>query len=264
MDDRVLFFLHIPKAAGTSLREIIADQYRPEEIVRVYDNQPTSYQNLVDAGRVGDDATRVVMGHFSFGFHELSPRPVVYASMIRHPVQRALSHYLHSRRDPRSQSYALAQGSVERYVAENELVQNWQLRLLVGMPKVGPGGGPGVPHPLVQRAVGILDARYVTCGVADRFEESIRVLAHAMGWRVDHLLHLNPSPEPHPTISASTRRAIERANEVDLELYEHVSARLDRDLAHMKELGVLDGRPLPTLRPRRWKLSRFLANVRRR
>ena len=76
-----LTHLHIPKTAGTSLRESIALAHRDLKV-----------QQIPDPQQVQPDAdTDVISGHFSFDNAAAYGKPVI--TVLRHPVDRFVSIY---------------------------------------------------------------------------------------------------------------------------------------------------------------------------
>ena len=133
MTDRpVLLYLHIPKTAGTSLTEVIYNQYNDATGSRAeadffcngvyyYPGEPE-----LSPARWGgpwawkcakDDSDRIarsssivravtrndlqaVVGHFGFGLHTIIDKPTTYMTIFRHPVERIASLFHHLARWP--------------------------------------------------------------------------------------------------------------------------------------------------------------------
>lgn len=95
LDDNILYFLHIPKTAGTTFTFILDSYYNLSEIYpeRVYSKllqtSPTTYQNL-----------KLIRGHFGFGIYRFLPKKPLYLTFFRDPIERTLSFYDHIRLDP--------------------------------------------------------------------------------------------------------------------------------------------------------------------
>jgi hypothetical protein len=86
-----LFFMHIPKTAGSTLRQVFTRQFDEHDIHQVYDGP-----SIAAYGERSDrDRFRLVIGHFPFGVHQGQNQPCRYATMFRHPVHQVLSHYNH-------------------------------------------------------------------------------------------------------------------------------------------------------------------------
>jgi hypothetical protein len=99
---RLLFFLHIPKNSGTTLNQIIRNNYsRIFKISWDHDN-PRHAGRLLDAGnRSVFSGYQVVSGHFPYGLHRLAVdgEDFGYMTMLRDPIGRCLSTYNYLRRD---------------------------------------------------------------------------------------------------------------------------------------------------------------------
>lgn len=95
-----LFFVHIQKTAGTTFRSMLdaafgASQVYPE-IVESVERNPldalaryTSIYRLLDDDRLHD--YRAFVGHIPLAAAELLPFPVQKATVLRNPVDRAIS-----------------------------------------------------------------------------------------------------------------------------------------------------------------------------
>ncbi len=82
-----LLFMHIPKTAGTSFRQILVRQYRNlGGIEAVYE------PDAVKTGPKRKDAPAYV-GHYRYGFHQFVDGPARYVSFMRDPIRHSWSHY---------------------------------------------------------------------------------------------------------------------------------------------------------------------------
>lgn len=95
----MLYFLHIPKSAGTSVRQLFSSVYQ-NNLIEVYRDVDESYRKALVAQCNNQS---VLFGHFCFSLHELlgdkQPR---YITLLRHPVDRVISWYKHQLRDANS------------------------------------------------------------------------------------------------------------------------------------------------------------------
>ena len=97
----ILFFLHIPKTAGTSLYRIFARQYPGGRLVQAYPPLAEDAREAAIAA-IGSGA-EVFYGHLNFGVHRLLGVPGRYLSMLRHPVDRVASYLNHQRTHPHAE-----------------------------------------------------------------------------------------------------------------------------------------------------------------
>ncbi len=93
----MLFFIHIPKAAGTSLRMAL-EKTLQDRLVVIYEDHPGETTADALARDLPEDA--VVYGHFGFGLHEKFGAAANYATVLRHPVARVTSWYNFQAQDP--------------------------------------------------------------------------------------------------------------------------------------------------------------------
>ena len=107
-------FVHIPKTAGTTLNSILAHEYSPEETYEIMMRgmslrraKPTiiprpvvsfsKIRRLKSALKHGH-VIRLIRGHIDFSISKVLPPDTRYFTLLRDPVERAISHYYHYRR----------------------------------------------------------------------------------------------------------------------------------------------------------------------
>jgi hypothetical protein len=90
-------FLHIPKTAGTSLRNDIAGQLRYSETLLVYPGSDVglSVDQLAVMPAYQKRQFRVVFGHYHFGLHRHFPQPSHYVAVLREARSRLRSNVMH-------------------------------------------------------------------------------------------------------------------------------------------------------------------------
>lgn len=221
----ILVFVHIRKTAGTTLRRIIRRQH-PRGTVWESDNETPPRLSPEMFARM-----RVLQGHFPFGIHARLPRPVSYLTLLRDPIDRALSVYYFARRRPRSRFHDLAHRLPvdEFFVAAGPGLVDDQTRFLSGCP-ADPGPGD------VAAALRNLEERFTAFGVDERFDESLLLFRRRLGWgsvryRRENVTRDRPRPGDLP---ANTVRALGRIHALDVELYARASERFE---ATVRELG---------------------------
>lgn len=89
-----LFFMHIPKTAGMSMRLYLGEQYNINDVCPIAD-----WQGLL--GREGDlPLFRLLRGHFRYNLRALIGENVRMLVMLRDPLRRTVSVLRHLQRDP--------------------------------------------------------------------------------------------------------------------------------------------------------------------
>jgi hypothetical protein len=236
-DEPILVFVHVRKTAGTTLRRIIRRQY-PRGTVWESDNDtPPRLSPEMFAGM------RVLQGHFPFGIHARLPRPVTYITLLRDPVERALSVYYFMRRRPLHALHPLSLRLPvdEFFDAAGPDAANEQTRYLSGHLDPGPAS--------VETALHNLRDRFAAFGLDERFDESLLLFRRRLGWRSVRYRRENMTrSRPHrDDLPASTIRSLERIHALDIELYAPAADLFD---ATVRSLGPDFQRELRAFRRR--------------
>ena len=112
-------FLHLPKCAGTSVTNALMDLYKPwrpsarNRVVRLNDLAARSAEDLLSysqrelrnpllAYSLAQDQARLVIGHFTFSQAVFDQHRANwhFATVLRDPVSRWLSHYFYNKDTP--------------------------------------------------------------------------------------------------------------------------------------------------------------------
>ena len=90
----VLFFVHIPKCAGSSFRQVLK-RWFGERALFLDTHDHAALAEGVDRLAV---PPRAIAGHLPFGLHQGLPLRPCCVSLVRHPLDRFVSFYGHARR----------------------------------------------------------------------------------------------------------------------------------------------------------------------
>jgi hypothetical protein len=237
--------MHIPKTAGTSLREALGQLYRPPE--RLYLYKPSQLAGAVDPVRFADvpverrAALRFVMGHFHYGLHTSIEGDSRYMTVLRDPVDRVISHYNHyvwtSRPDRRLAAHASGGPArsvsaeepllpLEEWIFESQLLHdNVMVRQIAGR-----GGTPfgSCPDDMLSDALEHIDSRFELVLVFDRMDLAPKALRSSIGVPVPEIAHRNATPAglPQAASSPSVLEEIRELNQLDMKLYRTVRGQL--------------------------------------
>jgi hypothetical protein len=91
-----LFFLHIPKTAGTSVRHYLDAQYRAEDRCPVHD-----WRQIIETG-AQVSGYRLIQGHFGYKLRFILPEDFRVLTLLREPMRRTISELLFIQRTPGS------------------------------------------------------------------------------------------------------------------------------------------------------------------
>lgn len=228
-------FMHIPKTAGTKVRTLLGiglggvtfSFTDPDSVSAAWRLDP-----WVFAGAT------LVSGHFGSAFLDRLRFPHLAVSVLRHPVARTVSHYLYDRKLDLSRLPAAdaARIAATRGLPLTRLLssedpalmrqyRNLQARFFAGRGTLDPAGDPEPDSGLLDRALARA-RRFEFIGFQEHLGADLA--------RLFARLSLPPPSDPEglanagPDAGAAREimadrdqlRAIERANEVDLALYD--------------------------------------------
>lgn len=247
-----VIFLHIPRAAGTTVEDVLRRQYtgnknvdirpglqhlREDEMTTTMMNVfvDESWVNPLEFGKLSSSLRgkiQIIAGHMNFGWHKVLPGQSVYFTILREPVQRTISTYYYAATDPSHGAHRIVVSekmSLSRFMERGVqlLANNGQTRLLSGW-GFGKGlGAPDVPygscpHEMLEDAKRNLVEHFVLFGVVDFFDEFLAMAKVLLGWqKTPFYVRRNASRKslwPY-RISKNDIEIAESYNSLDIELY---------------------------------------------
>src|SRR5262249_32600052 len=126
--------------------------------------------------------TRMFKGHMLFGLHEVLPQPATYITVLRDPVERALSAYYYMRTyklHPFSWKLRKEKWSLEEYV-ERTPRDNVQCKIMAGADYHGPS-----TQEIFETAKQHMNRYFSVVGLSERFEESLALMKLRFGWQLN-------------------------------------------------------------------------------
>ncbi len=239
-----LYIWHVPKTAGTSLREMLMPHFSPLEfcgsltLSELYRLSPARLRSF-----------RVIAGHFGPMLPPLLPDvPLVTVTLLRDPMAVVASLYGQWRdHGPPDHEYTMLANrlSLDEWCHRDDLRSQWanpQAKSLALRRSVSPwpapsespeGDSPVIDDPeLRDRAISVLDGIDIV-GTPEYLVPVYRTCLRRLeiAPRNSTALRRNVSQGPTASVSQSTRHWLAAHNEVDAELLERIQARLvDLDL----------------------------------
>ncbi|KAA1184421.1 sulfotransferase family protein [Rhizobium tropici] len=239
-----VYFLHIPKTAGTTIQHLLAEKFGE----RIYPEG--LWDNLWNENFSPLDNWDVFWGHFGFAFARMLGRPSWIFTFLRDPFERTISHFLHVKRDQGHPYHKyLLNKTFEEFVFDPvavPLVYNVQSRYLA-YPFSADACGARIPPGQTTNAVsvtwelmsyGMKDDEIHSCaftaldkinfvGFVEHMDESVNQLARHLDLNVGEIPKLNVSAIGNQIedISDRARERVAKLTLIDKELYDAARAK---------------------------------------
>jgi len=193
MTQNTLIFLHIPKTAGTTINNILENNYPINS--RFYINPSNTKESrsiLAEMPEESKSNIRLLYGHMGFGWHNLLPTKCNYITFLRDPVERVVSHYnyVKFRLDHKHYLREIVEREnmgISEYVSSGvcDELNNGQVRLLTGIEDSlqVPYGESKFEYGFNNReyldmALNNLSEHFAFVGIQSEFDKSLVLLRH--------------------------------------------------------------------------------------
>lgn len=240
-----LFFMHIPKAAGTSVRTAL-DAAIGARLVLAYPGNPRFDLDATLTAPLPERA--VVFGHYNWGLHFLFRQEPRYATILRDPVQRIWSWYRYMRSVETFPFYEAAQEmSVGEMVRTgNVQLNNHMTAMLAGRPVRGPNDGEALGMALDHLG------RFEWVGLHTEVSRMSAALSAIVGADLGPIPSLNATPGAE--MPPEDAKIVRQHNELDLAVF-----RYGLDLIRIRRAAAMHTRDTAqlgaTARPAAMNLS---------
>jgi hypothetical protein len=227
-----LFFLHIPKSAGTTFNYILSrevsffsrykiDGRKNVESIKKLKGYPEWRKNRLD----------VVNGHYPYGLHKLftDKRCFSYIAFMRDPTSRIVSHYNYAKNSPEHYLYEKINNnkiSLYDYISSpiTHEVDNGQLRLLFGDDgNVEIGGCTDEMLNVVKETI---NQDFPVVGVSELYSKSILLFKDVYNFNGNvNFFSANQSKNPKE-MDPKIVKLVRKKCKLEYELYDFVFDRL--------------------------------------
>ena len=233
-----LFFLHIPKTAGTTLNAILDDNFAGQPVLDVYTESQQRRLKETTYAQIAQYA--LVRGHmFISDFRDILDGPVRFRvfTFLRDPVNRVVSEYHFLRTWPKSHLYRFL-NEHDVSLAEYVTSQRPELRARGCNAMVNSLCGVGAPtvEERLERAWHHLRERFVFFGILERFDESVLLLNTTLDLARSFYEKQNVrARQGVRPVSGADMELIREHNQADITLYDRACREFD---ARIRGLGA--------------------------
>jgi hypothetical protein len=246
----ILIFFHIPKTGGTTMDAILSRCFPGARhfnggmfdiwsalSVRPREKIEAKYNVLSNSEKM---AIRCLMGtHYPMGIHTMLDRQAKYFTILRPPVERCISHFLHDRKLRHMPFYDRIKAmTLDEYLDSGMGIESkdCQVRYLSGCSELDvsrhPAGGrisaPPVRQIHLELAKRNIEEHFIAAAPLEAFNSLLLMLRAMYGWNLRQLLYVRHrigDKGEVPLISKASRRRLEETNHYDMQLYDWAKAR---------------------------------------
>jgi hypothetical protein len=221
-----LVHIHVPKAAGTTVNNILmrnykyrADSYGTEFFPRYF---PSEFTSLVSAPPTAGDRIRPMFftGHIGLGNELFRRMPVHYVAitMLREPVSRVISHYRFNSTAPSIFQSAIQNDGLDviEYFHRFRSAIPLQYEYFAQEVLAGEEAQPS----RVTEASRNLAERVSLFGIQDEFDEFVVLLAELLGLPDVFYLPLNTTPDSAATVDQKQTEELRKLLADDIAFYD--------------------------------------------
>ncbi|PKG98955.1 sulfotransferase family 2 domain-containing protein [Paraglaciecola sp. MB-3u-78] len=243
MTKKVILFAHIPKTAGSSLRDIGMKNCERSLTLHVahdrsgkgISEQIKQFNQLSAESPI--DGQTIVLGHFGFSMHEyLGQSDFQYITMLRDPVDRVVSHFYHLKSTAHPGVSGLSLIEFARSNRFEVILDNMQTRFLsnYGWHCYNPYYMPLFEFSASnQTKITACDDDMFLCaknnllnntlfGLQEEMADSLSLFSSCLGWEANEvkLNQRKVNPDEEPELMSDAINIIRARNKYDLGLYE--------------------------------------------
>jgi hypothetical protein len=232
-------FVHIPRTAGGSLKSALALAYgrvaSPGNVVKSVDEVAEKLRRW--STKPEDARPQLLVDHVPLGLYErYLPGGTRYITMLRDPVERALSHYFSAKsgmRVRRTKGKLAPPGfpQEQRMVSIGDAISttlpvlsNLSTRFLCGAVSLD----DALPADAVERATANL-ARFEFVGITEQFEESLRLLGGILEVDLSTYETRHVKPQDRGKVRKPMLELLRANNQLDAEVYAFALDRFEAD-----------------------------------
>lgn len=226
-------FVHIPKTAGSSIRQLIAENYDVKKQFMFLGPYSELQDVYKDPKILSRQKLEVIHGHHPYGIAKLFPdRDSTYFTLLRDPYKRMISEYFFAFKEDSGFHPFIKNKkmSLERFTDGHiKVLDNPMCRWIAGIhPREKSTLGKGEVLELAKKR--LID-EFQVYGITEFFDESMLLIAKEMNWKAPIYLKQNIGDKPRnieQMLSDTVKGQIHEMIKYDQELY-------DFALKHWKE-----------------------------
>lgn len=217
-----VIFLHIPKAAGNTIRSVALRNYKVRSVLALplmVHPDTAGFKNTPSEKLA---AVQFMYGHVAFGIHQKFPDESKYMTFLRDPVERVLSFWRYIRGNPHHPLHKTA----NQCKSLSEFLEAGITPEITNLQTVAISGkslaSADCSEADYQLAASNLQSSFSVVGIVEEFDRSLALCAATFGWKDPIWNQLNRSAFhlQLSDVAPADLAMIQSLNEYDTRLYE--------------------------------------------
>ncbi|HLH97114.1 MAG TPA: sulfotransferase family 2 domain-containing protein [Xanthobacteraceae bacterium] len=255
----VLIFFHIPKTGGSTMGGVFEHLF-PNQYFHAHVGPTDSALLVRDTKRIGElfrqmpvekrQLVRCLIGiHVAMDVDTIFDRPSKFFTIVRDPIDRAISNFFDNRNQPHLVSYPFIKDlTLEQYLDSGIGLDahNHQVRMLSGCAELDapwdPEGRPISTPPVERRHLEMakknIEDRFIVAAPLEQFSALVWFFKRLYGVPMHRMFYQvrneTPGRQKAESVSEATRKRLRAWNSYDLELYEWVRQRFSAQIAPLE------------------------------
>jgi hypothetical protein len=225
----ILISIHIFKTAGTTFYSIIDRIFKRNQILNANIEGLASSEEAIKRGTYkGIESLKIIHGHFPFGWHTYFTNGAMYVSFLRDPQDRVVSDYFYNKEFPNGHNHLFASKmTLIEYLNCDKIIDmdNGQTRYIAGDFNTPYGESS---RQMLATAKANMDTMFLFVGLTERFDESLILLNHYLGWKRIYYSNKNVTKGKAKVLTLMEIQKIKEKNTLDEELYQYVMEQFDK------------------------------------